>query len=976
MSRKVRGLGGLALFVLVFCMVGMAGMASPAAAERYQVGTLGATIPGDDWERRTINKDLGPDQFLRADRNYFMVVLETFDLYEVRSDFVDKLDAFAAGISGSKPDPELGYARHDGVTRATRRFAASSAGLDFRYQIDLISAGDGLGYVFLSWSVKSAGEGLEQQMEATLAGFELPGPESEWAKKATPSRHELEFAGRTVELTYRDSVFEEGSSRAGQRYSLNAGNGSLSVHLLLDELGGDADSALDQVLTIATQGEDYEELARSDVERGGPGSDLAPGRQALLRRDGDPPIDLAVAVIDAGDGDWVDLRMVSTGSTGHREGLWNRLLASVRVTTPDDLDAYPVVSTPPEAESTYLAPGARRLLEESHLLGTVSAPVSAVVGDGDLLVRDGRRVTLVSPAPAGEGEPGSTRVLYESDDYFGGTLVPWGEWVLLVRDGEDLSVITDGELEPASFKADVVAPAGPADVDLLLARNGKSTELVGFGDLPSVGLSLIVARGDGGKERILFGLEDQDVTALARRSTGEVLSAATVRTVLSAAEEGPPVHLYLVSRGHREPEEIGRWQRIDRLEPGPDGWLVTGAPAEGGPGVYRVSDDGTTELLLSGSPTGLVLTDTELTFSSAKCLEPSEDTYRFCVYRADLDLVRELGRTFQPFTTEIVNRIAARVWPDLDGNPADVFPATRQAIADTVATADEVARELAGVELPVAGAGVDDLLGSMTYDSEVSDGGVLLLSVVLSESLLRDGAAWEPAGEARRSTGAAHDAGSWEAENAFAVGLHPLTVVVSTLYEEDGWYRPVETIADRAAGRTIVLGLDPDAVAARVRAEVIPGLEEPLRAARVEPLAAALAARPENVHLRQVVYEQLAAGGHQAELAELAGRFAARDDARGEDLVAWMAARLAAEPSPEETSAAIADLRAAIERAPDEAGLYLLLGAAYERTSDADDPGRSRKLAQACYRKARDTVAWGPLRSQADEALARLEVDR
>ena len=301
----------------------MAGMASPAAAERYQVGTLGATIPGDDWERRTINKDLGPDQFLRADRNYFMVVLETST--STRSG--------ATSSTSSMPSPPGSRAPSripSWVTPGTTASPAPPAGSrpappvwTSAYQIDLISAGDGLGYVFLSWSMKSAGAGLQQQMEATLAGFELPGPESEWAKKATPSRHELEFAGRTVELTYRDSVFQEVSSHAGQRYSLNAGNGSLSVHLLLDELGGDADSALDQVLTIATQGKDYEELARSDVERGGPGSDLAPGRQALLRHDGDPPIDLAVAVIDAGDGDWVDLRMVSTGKpvTGRASGI-------------------------------------------------------------------------------------------------------------------------------------------------------------------------------------------------------------------------------------------------------------------------------------------------------------------------------------------------------------------------------------------------------------------------------------------------------------------------------------------------------------------------------------------------------------------------------------------------------------------------------------------------------------------------------
>lgn len=106
MSRLTRSLGGLALFVLVV------GMAAPAvAAERYTIGTLGATIPGETWERRVLTKDFGRDQFLRADRNYFMVVLETFALYEVRADFVEGLDTFVSGIQARTPettlDPEL-----------------------------------------------------------------------------------------------------------------------------------------------------------------------------------------------------------------------------------------------------------------------------------------------------------------------------------------------------------------------------------------------------------------------------------------------------------------------------------------------------------------------------------------------------------------------------------------------------------------------------------------------------------------------------------------------------------------------------------------------------------------------------------------------------------------------------------------------------------------------------------------------------
>ncbi len=983
MSRLVRALDRFALFVLLCSLAGTAVTAAPAAAERYTVGTLGATIPGENWERVQLSKDLGKDQFFRADRQYVLVALEIFDLFEVRADFVGKLDDFTSGVTAAttdlQADPEMDYLRRDGVTRATRRFKASASGMSLSYRVDLISAGDGVGYLFMSWAPASSSDGFDEQVAATLDGFELPGPDSAWAQKATPSSHRFEFGDRTVEMTFRDSVFEEKGSKPGERYTLLENGNSIVVHLFVDALDGTADSVLDQILQSVVQEKGYEELVRSDLE-----IPLGSGRQVLLRHDGAPSTDLAVAVVDLGDGHWIDLRMLSQGRAGHRESLWNSLLDSLQVTDASDLDAFPVVAKPKDEEPVYLDPKARRLLEESCLLGTAPSTVAAIVGDGDLLVREGQRVTRVSPAQPEDEGSASTRVLFDAGTYLRGALVPWGDRALLVGADDPLGgndgvlMIVDGDAELAEFRADVAAPAGSAGSessageDLLLARNGTSEPLVGMIGLPSVGPAEVVLRDAAGEERTLFELADQDVSALARRPSGRILVAATPRAGLSVAGEGPALRLLLTGDDGRKPKEIARWRRVDRIEPGPASWLLSGSPAEGVRGVYRLSDDGTAELLLSGPATGLALTEDELTFSTKKCLEPSEAIDPHCVYRADLALARELGRTFQPFTTETVNQIAARAWPELDGDAVNAFPSTPQEIADAVARADQATRELTGAELPSASAGVDDLLAGLYYDREVSDRGVLLLSVLLSESLLHDGAVWEPSVASARSAGATHDAGSWQTENAFAVGLHPVSVVLSTLYDEDGWYRPAENIAEQSEGRTIILGLDPKALERRVRAEEVPTLAEDLRAARVDRLAAALDARPENVYLREAVYGHLAAQGSRAELAELAGRFAARDDAHGIDLRAWLAARLAGDLSPEETATVITDLRSAIERAPDDPGLYLLLGTAYERTTDADDPTRPRELARACYRKASDTAAWGKLKDQAEAALARL----
>jgi hypothetical protein len=950
LGTQVRRFGGYLL---------AASLATAAVAETHSIGTLGATIPVGSWERRTLSSDFGPDQFLRTDRSYCMVFLETFELYEERADFMEGLDLYVAGIQARAPDasvdPEIGYSRSADFSRATRRLSAVVSGVELGYQLDLVSAGDGVGYVVMSWSPLSGFDGLQEEIERTLTELRLPGPDSEWSQRATPSAHDFSFDDWTVELRYRDSVFTEGDSQPGQRYSLVASGGGIAVHVFLDDLEGDADDVLDQVKRVATNAGAYEELLRSDLDL-----EVGQGRQLLMRSDEDPPNDMAIAVIGLGEDRWVDVRMATSDRAGLREHLWDRLLASIRVTPPEEIDAFPVVSESADAEADYVGPSARRLLTASRSLGAHGSEVVAVRENDATLLRESNRLTLVPPNGS---EAASTEVLYQGDEYMAGQIVAWGERTLLVAADGEISEVVDGRLQPTGFEADVVASA---DAELLIARNGRREPLFGFADLPAVGPAEILVRGADGEERLLLELPAEDVEALSHRRTGDVLAAVAPRTVLSAAGESPAKRLVLVRGGEdRRAEEIARWDRIDRLEPAPGGWLVTGAPSAGRQGVHLVDDGGHSELLLSGDPVGLSLADGELTFVTGTCLEPTEGYYSRCVYRADLDLVRELGPAFQPFTAQVLNQIGARVRPQVEGGYVRSFPPTREAISDLATAAGEAALELVGTDLPRSGAGVDALLGALAYDRDLSEAGVVLLSVLLSDSLLRDGAVWEPATEPRPP---ARGTFGWELKNAFAVGLHPVTVVLSALYDEEGWYTPTEGIAQQARGRTIVLGLDPERVRARVRAAELPKLANLLRAGRVSPLAAVLEGQPKNVYLRETVYEHLAAHGHHAELAKLAEAFAARDDAQGVDLLAWMAARLAGELSPAEVSDAIADLRDAIERAPSEAGLYLLLGATYERTAEPD----RLTLARASYRKAQETVPWGSLHAAAEQALERL----
>ena len=85
--------------------------------------------------------------------------------------------------------------------------------------------------------------------------------------------------------------------------------------------------------------------------------------------------------------------------------------------------------------------------------------------------------------------------------------------------------------------------------------------------------------------------------------------------------------------------------------------------------------------------------------------------------------MRELGPAFQPFTAQVLNQIAARLRPQVEGSYLVGFPPTREAISDLAAAAGEAALELVRTDLPRSSAGVDDLLSALTYDRALSEAG-------------------------------------------------------------------------------------------------------------------------------------------------------------------------------------------------------------------------------------------------------------
>ena len=152
---------------------------------------------------------------------------------------MEGLDTFVAGIRprlrDAELDPEIGYVRSGGVTCATRWLSGNVANVSLGYEFDLISAGDGVGYVLMSWSPLSDFAGLKEQLDKTASALELPGPDSEWSRRSTPTDHSFAFRDWTFELRFRDSVFAATDSKPGERYSFIASGGDVALHIFLTE---------------------------------------------------------------------------------------------------------------------------------------------------------------------------------------------------------------------------------------------------------------------------------------------------------------------------------------------------------------------------------------------------------------------------------------------------------------------------------------------------------------------------------------------------------------------------------------------------------------------------------------------------------------------------------------------------------------------------------------------------------------------
>lgn len=925
--------------------------AAPAFADE-PVGTFGASIDlPEDWKRDVISPALGADQFHDASGLY-MAVTELRGTFLGPDDLRSRMKQHTVGFetqSGKAVGP-VTVEERGGVLHAEQEWHLKARGIELAYDVHIFARG-GLGYLVLTWSAKKQALELRRAGKQLVRRFEMPGADSEWARLATPVVEENEIAGYEVRFAYPPTHFSllDEKSRSDAFAALTAADQRLSVYFLLER----SEDGVEAMLDGAVQAASGVVTTVDHTERFDVTIDGRPGRVALLEGSAAASaMSAAIAVVPVEDGVYLDVRFVAYGAFDSRRALWDALVGSIDIAERPKLDAFPVVESKPVA--IPLTPHQKALLEASTSIGEASYGTAYRRAGTDLYVESYRGVEVMSLA---DGQTRALALAGEAKPLLPATR-PDGLYVP-VKDG-DVVRQADGKTEPAGFSAALLADAGARG--LLIVRAPTAPKVAGFARLAAPTGQQVLLRADSGDERVLLDLRHEKVTALTVDGDEALLAVSDPDRPYGNAR------LVVLGLADGAVRPLGAWQSVGAVAPGRDGWFVTGAPKDETAGVYQLSRQGERTLLLSGRHAAVLPLDDGELLLLTRWHPPSvaAEASTVLALRVPAPVVAEHGPRFDPFTASHVQQVAhaAMGTLGLSPNPTSVMTDPK-AIRRFVDAASRASEARVGVALPRDAEGIDRLLVEASGEAALGQEGYLLLTALLSDHLLTQGATWA---SGRPPTGVSFGM-ALEPANDHAQGHLPLDIVRSTIQDSEGWWNPATSIRDQLDGRALVIGVDPDAIQARVDALDRAGDEALVEGGKVADLVAWLAVEPANVHLRNAIYTRLAAIGRAPDLVPVTEAFLAKGARSYADLRANLAGRVAQGIDAARYPGLVADLRAAIGEHPDETALYVLLALVYEQGGGAD----GKLLAAACYRHVDDEMEWSPFRNEVKAALVRLD---
>jgi hypothetical protein len=922
-------------------------LGSSFASER--LGTHGAKLNlGNGWKRRVINADLSDDQW--ANGELYLIVLEQERLFVGEADARETVEESVSNLALKKlTEPEWERVRRrDGLFQAHQVFDASFSGIRLRYHV-LSSGRDGLGYLFLLWSSFSEAKSVDREAERILRGLRMPGKSTAWGRSCVPRERRIHMGGAAVVFQTQDSVLVEDEDPGDANIFLSSADDKMIWSLLEIETTSLTAAADETWETFRDSVDEIEMTSREPFD--------VQGREGVLSTyfaEAEGGWTFESLVVELPDGTYLDARFLTNAAQGTYPRMRSMLFDSLRIEESAEVDAYPEVD-PPDARPE-VSDNQRRLLDASDVVGLLERDFGDVERTADgWVVAHNNGLDLIDPTS------GTVKSVFSEDGYYNERSVADVAGELWMCGAEGLATVEKGLARSIDVEASRVAPGG--DGRLLLIRKVPAVDVVGFtSNGIQVGPDRLIERAADGGERVVLELPERAMQRLSLDGRGEhVLLGVTPGRVAWGGE----LTLVRVDLASGVATDLtGAWTSVRGIEPAVEGWLVVGQPTDGAPGVYRIDSEGEPELLVTGEPMRALgfAEDDRLVFATRW----GEDSDQLGVRTIPLADARELGPPCAPLHASLLQQVSRLVLAEGGGEMFDPQPFKN--FADLEALLEAADSELlaaTGARLPIDRGPVDELINACAGSDSMGHEGLLLLTAVLSRCLVEEGAEWVEGSEPL--LGSFGFGGGSSHENDFALSYHPAEVVVLIGMPDTEWWSGATTILDHAQGRRLLIGMDGGALEREVDALDEPGWASLADSGDVNGLAALIDRHASNDHLRDRVYERLAATGRLEDVRALAEPRATGEEPHITDVTAWFGSRVALEQEGAATGSTVADLRAAIRVHPAAGELYVLLGQIYERQADGDE------LARACYRKALDVLYWGPSYTAATEALVRLD---
>ena len=934
----------------LLCGIILFGTSLPAAD--FSVGDFPVEVelPGE-WRRQTSVPGLGKDQFFSPRTSVRLAVLQRLTPLGGKP----AIDALFQSMMESMRGPSLisMAPREVLVDRGDRYALAQSAilreaGMEISYRW-LITCHDGLTHIVVGFVPKPKQGHLQSILDPLVRKFPAPGPGSKWAKEGNVLGREVARDWGRLTFTHRPIAWSPGTSDDAF-FQLDHSDGESIAFFEYNDW--DAEHII-QSLVSHYSGSDYALLE--------PPQERSRGKVTGREVRGEDPNGSSIRswLVTLDERSFLEIRFETGHSGAIADAIWESMLAAIEVEIAPPVFAFPQVSNdptvtppPPPAPASV-----RAWLRGSRWLGTADG----VRASGVLAVDD----CWVVYGQGGIQEITSDRKTRWIDDgewpYLPGSVIAADQNALLFRWGGEHHRFDEESQQwiPLQPHTSARLELGPVRFQVEMS---SSRSQVGFSDVPqSSHATLVRFEGSARSETPLPG---QLVQWMVADQKGE--RALVALDPINLDESRPRwdlVDLQLLSRDGTLTPHLTGWQ-VEGIVGGNDEWLVTGSPAGGIGGIYRVPLEGEPELLLSGIEFRGVAIDSDHVVVAGPPYEPAlESSGGTALYRVDRETLVAHGPASAPFGAVRMNEIAQRAVDFSEGSIHRQFESA-DAIRRFVARASNAAEDLCSRSLPTTGPELDRHFAQWIEDGRyLTPDGIALITALVTVGFLDAGAEWVPGQESLPSVSHVEP---MRRATSFAVARNPGRIVWSTLFDNEGYWRPMAEVTNENEGRALYLGFDGAALMEKLEGVSDLTAFEVLEKSPGD-IADFLKEHRKNIYLRYEIYEHLMARGRFADLQVCAQPFLEESDPLFFDRRAVLAARYAAGET-SDTAKLIDDLLQFVRHYPAAPAAYDLLAHAYLRRGERDDGRRAR----ACFDRVLTLTDRGDEVERARAGLANL----